>query len=515
MAVDAVSPDRQAPQRAEGTASVYSVQGVTKSYGSTRALDGVDLNLMPGRVHALLGENGAGKSSLVRILVGADRPTSGIIEYLGAPVTFRSTAEAIAAGIIPIYQQLSLFPQLTVLENLFSFDIAARGRGLPHLGTAARDMARESLAQVGLDIDPGRKVSSLSLGERQLLEIARALQCDCRVLLLDEPTAALNAEESGRLLTLVRKLADRGVAAVYVSHKSAEIRAISDDITVLRDGRSVIAGTALKETSVEIMIEAMLGHSFEASEKTRSEPGDAVLTVTDAVLDGRPPISLDLREGEILGIVLHVGAGTEELAEVMAGSRQPDAGTVKIAGVDKPIRNRRSALEAGIGYVPPDRHAEGLFQPISALGNASASSLPGLSRFGILSRRRESGIFRPWFASLGLSPMEPDAGIGSFSGGNQQKVLLSRNLGLEGLRVLILAEPTRGIDVKARDRIHQAISEAASEGCAIALVTSDLEELAALAHRTLILHGGAIAQVLPAGSTPDEIGTAIQGGSAA
>lgn len=491
--------------------AVMRLRSLTKNYGSTLALDAVDFDLFPGRVHALLGENGAGKSSLIRILVGAETPTGGDIELGGAPVTFHSAADAIRAGIVPIYQHLSLFPQLSVLENLFGFDAAAPGLKPAHLGPEARRIARDSLARVGLRLDLSRRVDTLSLGEMQLLEIARGLQRDCRVLLLDEPTAALNAEESERLLDLVRELAESGVAIVYVSHKTHEIRAVADDVTVLRDGRSVISGAKLKETSVENLIEAMLGHSLAVSEKAHSTAGRPCLAADEVVIDGGPPVSLVIRAGEVVGVALMAGAGTERLIEILAGARRPDAGEVRIAGT--PVTSRRQAVAQGIGYVPPDRHKEGVFPPLSATWNASASALRTVARRGIVSRRREGRRFHEQFKAMQLSPMDPGRAIAAFSGGNQQKILLARNLGLENLRVLILAEPTRGIDVKARDRIHQVIAEAAAAGCAVVLASSDLEELATLAHRTLIVRGGAIYRSLPAGSSPDEIGLAMQDGA--
>lgn len=511
--VDQTPLDASVPSRDHiAPHAVMNLRSLSKSYGATLALDAINFDLIPGRVHALLGENGAGKSSLIRVLVGAELPTSGSIELRGDPVSFASAAHAIKSGIIPIYQHLSLFPQLSVIENLYGFDAAMPGLRPAHHGAEARCLAQDALTRVGLTVSLDRKVDTLSLGEMQLLEIARGMLRECRVLLLDEPTAALNVEESERLLGLVRDLADSGVAIVYVSHKTHEIRAIADDVTVLRDGRSVIMGAALKDTSVEDLIEAMLGHSLAVSDKAQSNPGEKCLRVDSVEIDGHPPLSIDIHEGEIVGIALMAGAGTETLVEVLAGARRPERGEVRIANT--PILSRQSAVEQGIGYVPPDRHKEGIFLPLSATLNASASSLSSLTRRGIISRKSERQRFDTQFEAMQLSPMDPGRRIGAFSGGNQQKVLLARNLGLENLRALVLAEPTRGIDVKARDHIHSVVAEAAATGCAVVLASSDLEELAALSHRTLIIKDGTVFQTLPAGSSPEKIALAMQDGAA-
>ena len=263
--------------------AVLEVTEVKKAYGPTLALTGVDMNLYPGQVHALMGENGAGKSTLVRILVGATRPSGGAFRLNGERVSFHSVSDAIKAGIVPIYQHLTLFNELSVLENLYSFDTATAGLLPPYLGSAAAETAKASLARVGLSVSLEQKVSTLKLGERQLLEIARGLQRNCTVLLLDEPTAALNAHEVDRLLEVIRGLAAEGVAILYISHKSDEIRKVADVVTVLRDGRSVICGAPLKDTSVDELVNAMLGHAFAVVDKQMPVPGEIVLEAKQMV----------------------------------------------------------------------------------------------------------------------------------------------------------------------------------------------------------------------------------------
>lgn len=490
--------------------TVLEARGIAKHYGSTVALAGADLVLKKGRVHALMGENGAGKSTLVRILVGASRPTSGDLLLNDEQCSFQGVSSAISAGIVPIYQHLTLFPNLTVLENLYSFENAARGFGAAHKATGARERAAESLARIGLNVDLDQPVSSLSLSERQLLEIARGIQCDCKVLLLDEPTAALNKPEVERLVDVVKVLAGQGVAIVYISHKTDEIRQIADEVTVLRDGKSVISGEPFSNTSVEDLVNAMVGHSFNVSEKKMSSPGEMVVDVRDLVLDeGDIPFSLSIRSGEVLGLIGLIGSGVDDIGAALAGAKQCHSGSMLLCGELVSWNSRKKAVKQGIGYVPADRHQDGLFEVRSALENASASVQPYFSQFSVISHRREMDMFAPVLETLALSPNDPSRRIQDFSGGNQQKVLIARNFQLPNLKLLILTEPTRGVDVGARDTIHNAIVEAASEGTAILLVTTDLEELTSLAHRTLIIRDRRILTECPQLSTPETIANAM------
>jgi ribose transport system ATP-binding protein len=485
---------------------VLEARNIEKNYGSTIALSGADLVLRSGKIHALMGENGAGKSTLVRILVGATQPTSGSLYIDGEPCTFNSVSSAISAGIVPIYQHLTLFPNLSVLENLFSFENASRGLPVAHRAAGARDRAKESLAQVALDIDLDRLVESLTLGERQLLEIARGIQRDCKVLLLDEPSAALNKLETERLVQVVKSLAGRGVAIVYISHKTDEFRKLADDVTVLRDGKSVIKGKRFDETSIEDLVDAMVGHSFTVSEKHLVPPGAEKVAVRDLVLDeGSPPISLSVKAGEVVGVIGLIGSGFEDIGVALAGSRPVRSGSMRLCGTKVAWNSRDHAVRQGIGYVPADRHADGLFSVRSALDNASASVLPHVSNHAIIDPRAEAEMFALVLDNLALTPNEPERLIQDFSGGNQQKVLVARNLSLPNLEFLVLIEPTRGVDIGARDTIHDVIVDAASAGKAILLVTTDLEELTSLAHRILVIRSQNIVAELPQFTTSDDV----------
>lgn len=490
--------------------AVLEVTEVKKAYGPTLALTGVDMTLYPGQVHALMGENGAGKSTLVRILVGATRPSGGAFRLNGKRVNFHSVSDAIKAGIVPIYQHLTLFNELSVLENLYSFDTASTGLLPPYLGSAAAEMAKASLARVGLSVSLEQKVSTLKLGERQLLEIARGLQRNCTVLLLDEPTAALNAHEADRLLEVIRGLAAEGVAILYISHKSDEIRKVADVVTVLRDGRSVICGAPLKDTSVDDLVNAMLGHAFAVVDKQMPIPGEIVLEAKQMVLvPGGAPVSFAVAAGEVLGVIGLVGSGAEEIGQALAGARGILSGSIAIDGQLAQPYSRRDAVRRGVGYVPPDRHEDGLFELHSALSNASASILKTISKYFFVQPKKEKASFSSRFQALALNPNEPNREIQHFSGGNQQKVLVARNLVIAGLKILVLTEPTRGVDVGARDKIHDAIVEATHAGQAVVLITTDLEELTSLAHRTLIVRNGQIVRELPQFSSPDDVALAM------
>jgi ribose transport system ATP-binding protein len=479
-------------------ATVLSAAGVHKSFGTTHALRGANLELHAGEVHALLGENGAGKSTLLKLLVGAIQPDAGELRLDGQLTQLDSVRDAIGRGILPIYQQLSLTPHLTVVENLLAFEVAS-GRALSWFGARRRlGEARAALDAVGLDVDPMSPVAELSLAQRQLVETARSVMRECRVLLLDEPTTSLAADEVEVLFGVMSRLRAEGRAILFISHRLDEVERIADRVTVMRDGRTVLSGGHAATLGRGEIIEAMVGAEVQPVSAGRVQHGKPVLKVTG--LSGRGAfrdVELTVHEGEIVGLVGLIGSGATEVGEAIAGVRPERKGTVEVAGRPLSSRDRASALRAGVGFIPIDRDRDGLFSGHSILHNASVSSLRRFTRHGWLSVRRERAEIDPRLRNLGVRPEDPEAEIGSASGGNRQKVLVVRNLASES-PVLIAQEPTRGVDVGARLEIHQAFIDGAANGLGILVTSSDLEEVAALCHRVLVMRSHrVVAEVQP------------------
>jgi ribose transport system ATP-binding protein len=471
---------------------------VTKQFGATVALDSVGITLRPGEVHALLGENGAGKSTLVKILVGAERPDAGSLEMAGRAVTFSSVRDAVAHGVVPIYQQLSLMPHLSVTENLFAFELA-RGGGWRRTRRAWAAEARRALDAVGLDLDGRRLVGELSLAQRQLVEIARGGLVDCQLLVLDEPTTALTAGEVDRLFTVVRTLRDRGAAVLFISHRLEEVMAISDRISVLRNGRSAMRDVPVPGLTHNEVIRAMVGRDVPPVVLSGGAVGEPVLDVQGLSSTGAfADVSLTVHCGEVLGVVGLMGSGAVEMAEVLAGTRS-GTGTVTVNGEAVRLGSRRAALGAGIGYLPGDRDRDGVFPALTVLGNASASALDVVSAWGTLSRARERRQVLGRLRALAVKPDDPGAPITALSGGNQQKVLLARMLSGRPAQVLVTAEPTRGVDIGARRDIHHALRQDADRGAGVLVVSTDLDEVVGLADRVVVMRAGRVAAELPAG----------------
>jgi ABC-type sugar transport system ATPase subunit len=489
---------------------LLEARGIAKSFAATHALLKVDLTIRAGEIHALLGGNGAGKSTLVKILLGAMQPTSGSILIGGVPVTLRSVAEALSAGIYPIYQQLSQFPHLSVRENLAAFDLGTSRSLLARNVVPPDKLTKKWLAEVGLECDLDAPVASLSIGEQQLLEIARSISRNASVLVLDEPTAALTRSESEVLIDTIRRLRSSGVGVLFISHKLEEVEELADRVTVIRDGICAISGADMSGLCQEDLVLAMVGHSVSAVADI-GPPGDRTVVETKnlVVRKDAPPVNIAIREGEIVGLAGIVGCGADRIAAVIAGAERPLDGSVMIDGMPMIPGDRVFAVSHGVGYVPPDRHAEGLYPILKAVTNASASKLNALTRGGAVRRRMERDGALEWLHRLALHPLDLDLEASRFSGGNQQKLVVARNLCIPDLRLIVMSEPTRGVDVAARQSIHQAVVDAAARGTAVLVATSDVDELLDLSHRILVVRNDRIAGTFERGADRQAVVNAL------
>lgn len=474
---------------AVGGAVMASLNGVTKVFGGTVAVSDVTIELRAGEVLALLGENGAGKSTCVKLLAGVYRPDAGEVVIGGRPTRFSSPLEAQHSGVAVMHQHPGLFPDLSIAENLFIGQTGLKWR-LDHAAMQAE--ARRLLALVGLDADVLLPLGRLRTSEQQLVEVARALSLDARVLIMDEPTAALSQREVERLFSVVGDLRKRGVAMMFVGHRMDEIYRIADRITVLRDGRFV--GThPTGELSRERAIQMMVGRALDGLyPRHTARAGEVVLKVDGLSLDGGfEDVSFDLRAGEILGFGGLVGSGRTEIARVLFGIDRATAGTITIDGKSVDFLSPSEAMESGIAYVSEDRLGQSLVMDFSILNNASLTVLDEATRAGLMSRSKELGLAEPFLDRLSLRFSSYDQPVSSLSGGNQQKVVLSKWLATKP-RVLILDEPTQGIDVQSKAGVHQMMADLASQGMAIILISSELPELLGMADRMIVLREGRI-----------------------
>jgi ABC-type sugar transport system ATPase subunit len=478
---------------------VLTAEGIVKQYGGVRALAGVDLSIRPGEIQALLGANGAGKSTLVKILVGAERPTSGQLVMDGEPLTLRTVIDANAHGIAIVSQELTLYPHLDVLQNLFLLD-EPRVAGVLLDRRAMTRRALEVLETVGLRVDLTRPVGSLRLAEQQLIEIARALLKKPRVLLLDEPTSALQAAETARLLDLVRRLRDDGVAIVYVSHFLEDVFEIADTITVVRNGQVVADRVPRAEMTIKDAVREMLGDAARP-ERIRSTapvevPDDAAargpLRLTGASVTGQlDPLDLEVRPGEIVGLAGLEGSGPNVVLDILFGRRRLDAGRVELPGGDGAPRSMARAVQSGIAYVPADRKQRGVMLEKSILENIATVSAGALGRMGLMpsSTAMESRAGY-WAKELGIKMSGPAQLVGQLSGGNQQKVVFAKWLEARP-RIVLLDDPSRGVDVGAKADMHGIVDQVARQGAVVLVASSDLDELATMCSRVVVFYRGA------------------------
>ncbi len=493
-----------APAPANG--ALLEMCDIVKSYPGVQALRGVSLDVRAGEVHALVGENGAGKSTLMKILAGAERKDGGTIRMDGREVDLRDPLEASRLGITMIYQEFNLVPQLSVAENIFLGREPVRGLlRLVDWRRLHRD-ARDVLARLGLELDVKRRVAELSIAQQQMVEIAKALSRDSRLIVMDEPSATLTDRELEVLFRLIAALKQGGVAIVYISHRLEEIDRIGDRVTVLRDGDKI--GTArVGEISRSEIIRMMVGRPLSQEFPPRqAAPGDVALEVSGLRREGSlRDVSFHVRHGEVLGIAGLVGAGRTEVARAVFGADPVDGGEVRLHGRLLSIRSPGDAIAVGIGLVTEDRKGQGLVLGRPVRENVSLASLKLLSRLFFVKRREEARCAETFVRDLKIRTPSIEAAVSNLSGGNQQKVVLSRWL-LTQSKVLFFDEPTRGIDVGAKLEIYQIINDLASRGVAIVMISSELPEILGMSDRILVMRKGAVAGVLDrAEATPERI----------
>jgi len=486
-------------------APLLEIRSLAKSFGGARALRGVDFELRAGEVHALLGENGAGKSTLIKIVTGAHQPDAGVIRVAGREVSGLDPSAARRLGIACIYQQPALFPDLTVAENIgLRLD---PGHALRRVGwRKLREQAGDLLRKIGAAIDPESEVRALSMPEQQLVEIAGAVGTGARIVIMDEPTASLTQKEQHLLHAVVRDLRRDGVGIIYISHRLEEIFALADRVTVLRDGQSAGTG-AIGELTERELIRRMVGREVSQIYPPAERPPGGVVLATRAIgcaAGGVRDVSLEIRSGEILGLAGLVGAGRTELARVLFGLTPADSGAIELDGSAISLLSPQDAVRHGIAYVPEDRRRHGVVLEMAVAENMTMAVHRKLFPSAWLRSAAEQTLAKNFVCDLAVKCAGPQAPAGSLSGGNQQKVSLARWLATKP-RVLILDEPTQGVDIGAKAEIHRIIRRLAGEGLAVLLISSDLPEVLGMSDRIGVMRGGRLAGVLPGGSDAHEV----------
>lgn len=470
------------------TSPVLELQNISKAFPGVQALTDVNFSLYPGEVHALIGENGAGKSTLIKIMTGIYAPDSGQILLDGQPAAIRSSMAAQALGIAAIYQEPMVFPDLNVAENIF---ISHADRGpVVRWGKMYKD-AREILAKLDVKLDVRQPARGLTLAAQQAVEIAKAISLDVRVLIMDEPTASLSAHEVAQLFRIVNTLRSRGVAILFIGHRLEEVFQIADRITVLRDGRWISSAPRAQVTTEQV-IRDMVGRQVEDFfAKTTAQRGDRLMSVQGLAREATfSDMNFDVYKGEVLGFAGLVGARRTDVALALFGINPADTGTIEFEGQNVTIRSPEQAMQLGIAYVTEDRRQLGLVLPMSVVTNITLPTLPRyLNRLGLIKRGEEAKTAQAYEDQLSIRTPSLDGEVGKLSGGNQQKVVLSKWLNAQP-KLLILDEPTRGIDVRTKAEVHHIVNDLASQGMAIILISSDLPEVLAMSDRVLVMREG-------------------------
>ncbi|WP_447009964.1 sugar ABC transporter ATP-binding protein [Saccharothrix hoggarensis] len=488
------------------------MRGISVEFPGVKALQGVDFRLFPGEVHALMGENGAGKSTLIKALTGVHPLAAGEIRYAGEPVSFGGPAQAQAAGISTVYQEVNLCANLTVAENIL---LGREPRKLGRIdGKRMRARAAELLARIGLHIDPGSVLESHPIAVQQLVAIARAVAVDARVLVLDEPTSSLDADEVAELFRIIRVLRDEGVAVLFVTHFLEQVYEISDRITVLRNGRLVGEHPTAALSRIDL-VSAMLGREMgllEEIERRSGKPGQAFLVAEGLGRKGSvAPFDLEIRSGEVVGLAGLLGSGRTEVARLLFGADKADSGRVLVDG--KPVRltGPRAAIEAGVAFSSEDRKAEGIVADLSVRDNLILAMQAARGWARPVPRKLADELVAKYIDLLDIRPADPDRAVGNLSGGNQQKVLLARWLVTQP-KLLILDEPTRGIDVGAKAQIQKVVADLAAEGMAVLFISAELEEVVRVSDRVVVMRDRQKVAELDGAAGVDDVMALIAGG---
>jgi rhamnose transport system ATP-binding protein len=494
---------RSSPNRAATATPVLELRDIHKSFGAVKALRGANLSLHRGQVTALVGENGAGKSTMVKTLAGLHQQDRGQVFLDGEEVSFRDPLQARGAGIAVIYQEPTMFPDLTVAENIFMGRQPVRSLRLIDR-KAMRQQALELFRQLGVKIDPDRAAQGLSIADQQVVEIAKAISLNARVLIMDEPTAALSGVEVDRLFAVTRTLQERGAAVLFISHRFEEVFALADWITVMRDGAHVATAPAAG-LAVDEVIRQMVGRDVASLfPKQDTVIGDIALDVRGLSRKGVfSDISFNVKAGEIVGLSGLVGAGRSEGARAIFGIDKYDSGAIRVHSEELKPLSPRDSMAAGVGFVPEDRRKQGLVMELNVSRNLTLTLRNKLSRFGLLTNQAEAQSTREWAKKLQIKAGAPTSPISTLSGGNQQKVVLGKWLAT-GPKVLIIDEPTRGIDVGTKSEVHRLISELAGTGLAVLMISSELPEILGMSDRVLVMHEGRITAELSRNDATEE-----------